>query len=82
MSEANKYYVAGGQYFSDTSAHAGNWGAIFAHSAAVVGTATSEARNGMAGTLTSVAIPAGVTWFANLSTFTLASGAVTAYLRP
>ncbi len=73
-----------GLYVTDTAAHAasggttvsGVWRRLFAHSATVVATATSST---IAGTLTSVAIPAGATWYGKFSTFTLTSGAVTAY---
>ena len=49
--------------------------AIFAHAAASV-TCTS---NNITGTLTTVAIPAGATWYGQFSSITVNSGSVTAY---
>lgn len=68
---------AGGLYITDTSAHTGNWDAITAVEAAVA-TLVSPT---IAGTLTSVPIPAGVTIFGYFTSITLASGKVFAYTR-
>ena len=66
----------GGLYVTDTSAHAGDFDVILAHEASVISTATSST---ISGTLTTVALPAGFAWYGKFSTFTLASGKVTAY---
>lgn len=61
------------------------WRYIFAHEDSVINTATSytdeDSGPVLAGTLTTVAIPKGATWSCALTTFTLTSGKVTAYLE-
>ena len=77
---ANLMGEGGGLYITDTSAHATTGSvqfcAILAHEATVIATATSPT---VAGTLTTVAIPAGAVWYERFTSITLTSGKVTAY---
>lgn len=70
----------GGLYITDTALHSQPtgraWDAIFAHSAVVIAVAVSP---NIAGTLTSVALPAGAVWYGRFTAITLTSGQVTAY---
>lgn len=76
-----------GSYITNTSANALTdgkyWRFIYAHEDAVISTATSLADEDsvdvIAGTLSSIAIPKGSLYSCAFTSFTLASGKVTAY---
>lgn len=81
----------GGYYVADTGTYLGDFGAIYAHAAAVVtvisprlGTGISNALTTPApddeATIASVPIPAGSTWFGKFSSVAVASGKITLYL--
>ena len=67
----------GGRYITDTAAYTGTFQAIYANSAVVIATLVSPT---ITGTLTSIAIPAGSTYYCGKATsVTLTSGAATLY---
>ena len=67
----------GGRYITDTATYTGNFQAIYANSAVVIATLVSA---NMLGTLTSIAVPAGSTFYCGKATsVTLTSGAATLY---
>lgn len=80
----------GGIYIADTGTYVGDFGSIYAHSAAVVevissniGTGASSVITGATGaapvTHSSVAIPAGSTYWGKFTSVKPASGQVTIY---
>lgn len=67
----------GGRYITDTATYTGNFQAIYANSAVVIATLVSPT---ILGTLTSIAIPAGSTYYTgNATSVTLTSGTATLY---
>lgn len=67
----------GGRYITDTSTYTGNFQAIYANSAVVIATLVAPK---ILGTLTSIAIPAGSTYYCcNATSVTLTSGTATLY---
>lgn len=67
----------GGAYVTNTDQYVGNIKAITAHEAAVVAVVSAS----MAGDLSAVPIPAGMTWFVDAQSVTPASGKVTIYAK-
>ena len=67
----------GGKYVTDTSANTGSFQAVFAHTTTVISAMTSP---NITGTLTSITVPAGSTYYCGKATsITLASGTATLY---
>lgn len=67
----------GGAYVTNTDQYVGNIKAITAHEAAVVNVTSAS----MAGDLSAVPIPAGMTWFVDAQSVTPVSGKVTIYAK-
>jgi len=65
----------GGIYVTDTAAHAGSYSQITAVAAAVL----AITANNVGGDLSGVVLPAGATFYGDITSFTLASGKVLAY---
>lgn len=73
----------GSTYVTDTSAHTGNFGIIQALEATVIAAMTSATdavgTTIMSGTLTNIAVPAGVSIYGHFTSVTLASGRAILY---
>ena len=69
----------GGVYITDTGTYTGNFQAIYAHTTCAIDTLVSS---NITGTLTSIAIPAGSTYYCGKATSVkLTSGTATLYIK-